>query len=193
MTTDYEYTSMSNNKERVRSIKQAAIFFDVATLPTSTDWKPGENEKPLGYLSEDGITLHPEAGDSDEIKGHNGDTIYNEATGGNWTLQLSAVESSKTAAALYFGVTPGDDGTITLDDATVKGTHTVVLAGLDQKGKPIIVVGYQATVSDRDDITFKAGELVQFNITLSLAKAAGGHMLSIFGAFDPETEPKKEL
>lgn len=181
----YEYISSSNNKERVRSIKQAAIFFDVATLPTSTDWKPGENEKPLGYLSEDGITLHPEAGDSDDIKGHNGDTIYNEATGGNWTLQLSAVESSKTAAELYFGISPESDGSINLDDATVKGSHNVVLAGLDQKGKPIIVVGYQATVSDRDDITFKAGELVQFNITLSLAKANNGHMLSIFGAYDP--------
>lgn len=186
---DYSYTSASNDSANVRVIKQYALFLfkttdKDTTLPTNTSWTAPSGVKPIGYSTEDGAVLHPEAGDDTEIKGHNGDVIYAESTGGYWTLQLAGVECKRSVAEAYFGVAVGSDGAIHLDDASTGGTtYNVVLAALDAKGRPLIVVLHDATVSERDDIAITYTDAIQLNMTFKGKKATGaeGHMLDLYG------------
>lgn len=185
-TTNYDYMSNGNNTANVRVIKQYALFLFKAsdssvTLPTSKDWTPPVDAKPVGYSTEDGAVLHPEPGDETEIKGHNGDVIYSEASGGYWTLQLAGVECKKDIASAYFGVAAATDGSLKLDSAATAGEYNVVLAALDQHGDPLVVVLRNASVSDRDDVTLTYTDAVQLNLTFKGKKPAGGHMLEVYG------------
>lgn len=181
---DTSYMSSGNNAQLVRLIKQYALFLyhfgEAYQVPTSTDWTPGD-KKPIGYSSEDGAVLHPEAGDDTEINAHNGDVVISENSGGYWTLQLAGIEARKEVVEAYFGVTVGDDGAIHVKDASTSQKWSLVLAALDQNDHPIVLSAESAQVSDRDDVTLVSSDVMQFNLTFKFFKAKSGFMFDAFG------------
>ncbi len=173
--TGLEFVGDGNNADMVSLIKEAAIFKydvdaeDVGTLgPT---WKPGSGKQPLGYFSEDGITIHPEAGDDNDFTAHNGDTVVSMASGGYWTVQFAALEGKKEVIETYFDtdVNPGD-GSITVGTSDIKRYAQYVVAGLTQSEKLILLHIPKAKVSERDDIAWTISDLQNFNMTLRMFK-----------------------
>lgn len=185
-TNPYDYMVNGNDASRVRLIKQYALFLmdpATASLPTSEEWKPASGLTPIGYNSDDGAELSPETGKSDDITGHNGDTVASISSGGNWKLKLTGIECRKQIAEAYFGVKADSNGGFHLDDAACNTEYALVLAGLDQYGKPIIISAGRAKVGDRESINFAYNKAVSFGITFNLLKPAQGHAVDIYGAF----------
>lgn len=175
---DNSYISSGNNAELVRAVKDYAVFLfgegETYTKPAGADWTPPANKLPIGYNSEDGTTIHPEPGDETEIKGHNGDVVYSETDPGYWTFRFSALEGKKSVVELYTNSTVGKDGGIHVKDASTSKTMSMVIAGIDQKGRPIVIYAEKIKVSDRDDITLKSTDLLQYNMTLKTFKGSDG-------------------
>lgn len=185
MATNYDYVSSGNNADLVRAVKDYALFLfpegEVFTPPTGVDWTPPAGKLPVGYNSEDGATLHPEPGDDTEINGHNGDVVYSETAPGYWTLQFAGLEGKKDIIELYTNSTVGDDGGIHVKDASTTKIAAMVLVGIDQKERPIVVYAEKTKVSDRDDVTLKSTDLMMLNLTLKMFKGSDGYQWHAWG------------
>lgn len=171
--TDTDYIKSGNNAEFVRLIKEAAIFRYETTDTIDSlgpNWKPASGKKPFGYFSEDGIVLHPESGDSDDFKGHNGDVVVSMASGGYWTAQFSALEAKKDVVETYFDAKVAADGSVTVSGTDVSGYAQYVIVGMTQSGNVILLHVPKAQISERDDITWTVSDLLQFNMTLRMYK-----------------------
>ncbi|MCF2705814.1 hypothetical protein I6E29_00805 [Arcanobacterium haemolyticum] len=191
MAEKTDYISASNNADNVKLIKQYALFLfkegELTAEPTSADWTPPTGVKPIGYSTEDGAVLHPEAGEETELKGHNGDVTISESSGGYWTLQLAGIECKKSIAEAYFGVEAGTNGDIHVDDASNPFRGSLVLAALDQKGRPMVLHAPKVAVGERDDLTLSYTEQLSMSVTFRMQKPAGGHMFSLYGFIENET------
>lgn len=188
---DTSYISSGNNAELVKLIKDYALYlFPLAegapTLPTSEQWTPPTGAKPVGYNSEDGAVLHPEPGDTTEIKAHNGDVVVSESDPGYWTLQIPGIECRRSIAEAYFGVTADEKGAFHVKDATSNIQYAWVLAAIDQYGNPIVLCGGKAQVSDRDDMTLVSTDVLTFNVTLKMFKGADGYQFHCYGLLAAE-------
>lgn len=176
--TSVEFVGDGNNANLVSLIKEAAIFRyevgeSVGTL--GSDWKPGEGKEPFGYFSEDGITIHPEAGDSNDFTAHNGDTVLSIESGGYWTVQFAALEAKKQVIETYFDTTTEADGAITVSSSDIQTYHQYIVAGLTQSEHLIILHIPKAKVSERDDIVWTISDLQNFNMTLRMFKGDDDH------------------
>lgn len=183
-TTDYSYTSSGNDSQKVRLIKDYALFLFKTppdNWPTSVNWNPDASQKPVGYNSDDGISLTPNSGKSDDITGHNGDTVASVASGGNWEVKLTGLECTREIAEAYFGVSADENGDLHVDSAAAPQTWAMVIAGVDQYGKPVILAAKQAKVTDREDLSMVYNKAISFGCTFSLSKPAGAHMYDLYG------------
>lgn len=187
MATDTSYITSGNRADLVKLIKDYALFLwklddpNIPEMPDSEKWTPPEGKKPVGYNSEDGAVLHPEPGDETEIKGHNGDVVYSETDPGYWTFRFSALEGKKSVVELYTNSTVDKDGGIHVKDASTSKTMSMVIAGIDQKERPIVIYAEKIKVSDRDDITLKSTDLLQYNMTLKTFKGSDGYQWHAWG------------
>lgn len=176
--TGLEFVGDGNNADLVSLIKEAAIFKyettdDVGAL--GSDWKPEEGKKPFGYFSEDGITIHPEAGDDNDFTAHNGDTVLSLTSGGYWTIQFAAIEGKKEVIETYFDTTVDTDGSITITSTEIRKYAQYVIAGLTQSEHLILMHVPKAKISERDDITWTVSDLQAFNMTLRTFKGDDTH------------------
>lgn len=185
-TVSTSYITAGNDAGNVRVVKQGAVFLyhtgdESFKAPTGTDWTPG-SAKPIGYFSEDGFTLHPEPGDETEIKGHNGDTVYYDRSGGYWTAQVVGLECRKTVLEAYFGAAPNDTGGFDLSDAATTTAWEVVVVGMDQNDKPLLIHLENAVVSDRGDMQGLYTDTLKFDLTLRARNGSGTHkMVHVYG------------
>ncbi len=192
MVTDTSYITSGNRADLVKLIKDYALFLwnlddsNIPEMPDSENWTPPEGKKPVGYNSEDGAVLHPEPGDETEIKGHNGDIVVSEQEPGYWTLQIPGIECRQDIAEAYFGVKADTDGNFHVRDAATNIEYMAVLACLDQYGNPIVLPIGKCKVSDRDDMTLVSTEVVTFNVTFKMFKAADGYMFHVYGLLAAE-------
>ena len=192
MATDTAYITSGNNAQLVKLIKDYALFLwklkdpDLPGMPESENWTPPAGKLPVGYNSEDGAVLHPEPGDDTEIKAHNGDIVVSEQETGYWTLQIPGIECKKDIAEAYFGVEADDKGAFHVKDAATNIEYMAVLACLDQYGNPIVLPIGRCKVSDRDDMTLVSTEVVTFNVTFKMFKAADGYMFHVYGLLAAE-------
>ena len=192
MATDTSYIISGNRADLVKLIKDYALFLwklddpNIPEMPDSEKWTPPEGKKPVGYNSEDGAVLHPEPGDETEIKGHNGDIVVSEQEPGYWTLQIPGIECRQDIAEAYFGVKADTDGNFHVRDAATNIEYMAVLACLDQYGNPIVLPIGKCKVSDRDDMTLVSTEVVTFNVTFKMFKAADGYMFHVYGLLAAE-------
>lgn len=136
-TNPYDYMVNGNDASRVRLIKQYALFLmdpATASLPTSEEWKPASGLTPIGYNSDDGAELSPETGKSDDITGHNGDTVASISSGGNWKLKLTGgAAPAHPVASRVYTVRSGD----TLSGIAARlGTSWQRLAQLNHLSNP---------------------------------------------------------
>ena len=173
--TGLEYVSSGNDADLVKLIKEAAVFrYDVgASVGTlNGNWKPADGKEPLGYFSEDGITIHPEAGESNDFTGHNGDTVVSWDSGGYWTIQFAGLESKKEVVETYFDATVDATGAITIDKASCDKPAQYVIAGLTQAENLIVLHIPKAKVGEREDLVWKISELMSYGMTLRAMKDA---------------------
>lgn len=189
---DTSYITSGNNAELVKLIKDYALFLwkltdpDRPPMPSGEDWTPPEGKRPVGYNSEDGAVLHPEPGDTTEIKAHNSDVVISDTEPGYWTLQIPGIECRRDIAEAYFGVEADDKGAFHVRDAATNIEYMAVLACLDQYGNPIVLPIGRCKVSDRDDMTLAATDVVIFNVTFKMFKAADGYMFHVYGLLAAE-------
>ncbi len=172
----------SHSAANVRLIKDFAVFLlpDAKNLPTGTTWTPPDGVTPVGWATDKGLTLTLKAGSTTDIKGHNGTVVKSLTAPGNFTLKIPAMESRKSVAAAYFGVS-ADRGVIKSNGES-GGTYQAVVAGIDTDGKPVVIVLRDATVTDRDDITLAGGSAIEMGITLTAhTPSDGDSQLTVYG------------
>lgn len=184
--TDYGYVSNGNTAGNVRLIKNYALFLfpkgdSTFVAPTGVAWTPPASKKPIGYSTEDGAVLHPEPGDSTDYKAHNGDIVLSDTDPGYWTLQLAAMEGRKDVVSAYFDVDVETDGGISIKGAGLKKEWILVLVALDQQDRPFLLYGTNAKVSDRDDVSLKSSEIMNFSMTFKMLKGANGEQFHAWG------------
>lgn len=73
------------------------------------------------------------------------------------------------------------DGGIHVKDASTSKTMSMVIAGIDQKERPIVIHAEKIKVSDRDDIALKSTDLLQYNMTLKTFKGSDGYQWNAWG------------
>ncbi len=171
--SDTDYVKSGNDASFVRLIKEAAIFrydvgADVGTL--KADWTPAEGKQPFGYFSEDGITIHPESGDSNDFTAHNGDNVLSVSSGGYWTFAFAALESRKEVLETYFDTTVAADGSMTVTGTDVTKYAQYVIVGLTQAGNLIVIHVPKAQVNEREDFQWNISNLLNYGMTLRTYK-----------------------
>ena len=174
--TDYGYVSNGNNSGNVRLIKNYALFLfpkgdSTFVAPTGVNWTPPTSKKPIGYSTEDGAVLHPEPGD----------IVLSDTDPGYWTLQLAAMEGRKDVVSAYFDVDVDSDGGISIKGAGLKKEWILVLVALDQQDRPFLLYGTNAKVSDRDDVSLKSSEIMNFSMTFKMLKGTNGEQFHAWG------------
>lgn len=190
---DTDYIAASHDPDNVKLIKDYALFLlkkgtlQESEKPKGKTWTPPSTVKPVGYNSEDGATLHPEAGDTNDFKGHNGAIVLSETSGGYWTLKLAGIECKKSMAEAYFGVEADANGGVHVNDAANSQAWEVVLAALDQKGRPLVFYAPDAQISEREDVALNHTNLLQMGATFKLRKPKGAPMFSLWGLVEDVT------
>lgn len=167
------FASEGNNKNYVNLIKEAAIYrYDVGeNIGTfGKDWRPTSGKKPFGYFSEDGITIHPEDGDTNDFTAHNGDNVLSWSSGGYWTIGFTGLESKKEVVETYFDTTVGADGSLTIDHVECNKTAQYVVAGVTQSDHLLLLHAPKCKVNEREDIEWKVSDLMNFGMTLRTYK-----------------------
>lgn len=168
-----DYISNGNNSEFVNLIKEGAVFQfevgkDIGTI--GPGWTPPTGTKPFGYFSEDGITFHPESGDTNDFTAHNGDVVLSWGSGGYWTIAFSGLESKKIVVETYFDTERSSDGGLIIASSECAKPHQYVVAGLTQDGKVMLIHIPKAKVGEREDFVWKSTELVSYGMTLRTFK-----------------------
>ena len=183
--TDYGYVSSGNTAGNVRLIKNYALFLfpkgdSTFVAPTGVAWTPPASKKPIGYSTEDAPYC-----------------IRNRATAPTtrpttatsccptriryWTLQLAAMEGRKDVVSAYFDVDVDSDGGISIKGAGLKKEWILVLVALDQQDRPFLLYGTNAKVSDRDDVSLKSSEIMNFSMTFKMLKGTNGEQFHAWG------------
>lgn len=185
-TTSTDYISNGNNSDFVNLIKEGAVFQfdvgqDIGTL--GTNWTPPDGTKPFGYYSEDGITFHPESGDTNDFTAHNGDVVLSWGSGGYWTIAFNGLESKKTVVETYFDTEQSADGGLIIASTECAKTRQYVIAGLTQDGEVMLIHVPKAKVGEREDFVWKSTELVSYGMTLRTFKdvTATPYHFKVFG------------
>lgn len=171
--TGLDFASAGNNSKYVNLIKEAAIYkYEVGeSIGTfGKDWRPASGKLPFGYLSEDGITIHPEDGDSTDFKGHNGNNVFSWSSGGYWTIGFTGLESKKEIVETYFDATAGSDGSLTIDHVECNKFAQYVIAGVTQSNNLLLLHAPKCKVNEREDVSWKISDLMNFGITLKTYK-----------------------
>lgn len=186
-TPSVDYISTGNHAEFINLIKEGAIFqFDVGkdVGKLGADWQPPAGATPFGYYSEDGLTVHPESGDSNDFTAHNGDVVLSSVSGGYWTFAFSGLESKKNVVETYFDTEQTADGGLTIASTECAKSHQYVIAGLTQSGKVMLIHIPKAKVGEREDFVWKSTELVSYGMTLRTFKdvSASPYHFRVFGA-----------
>lgn len=164
----------TNDASLVRLIKTGAIFIrDVGSpAPTGTAWTPdlGDVDHHIGYYSEDGFTLSPQPGDESEFTAHNGDIVITEQAPGYWTVSFQGLQSNAPTAEAYFDTEVAEDGSITVTSAATAKEYDLVVAGMDQRDRPIVAHFPRAKINSREDMVFNRQTLLTYGMTFRTFK-----------------------
>lgn len=183
--TDYGYVSSGNTAGNVRLIKNYALFLfpkgdSTFVAPTGVAWTPPASKKPIGYSTEDGAVLHPEPGDSTDYKAHNGDIVLSDTVRATGPCARRH-GGPQVVVSAYFDVDVDSDGGISIKGAGLKKEWILVLVALDQQDRPFLLYGTNAKVSDRDDVSLKSSEIMNFSMTFKMLKGTNGEQFHAWG------------
>ena len=96
-------------------------------------------------------------------------------------LQLARDEVAMNTMSAYFDVDVESDGGISIKGAGLKKEWILVLVALDQQDRPFLLYGTNAKVSDRDDVSLKSSEIMNFSMTFKMLKGANGEQFHAWG------------
>lgn len=148
-------------------------------LPTSTAAALNSAFKPLGYISEDGLT-NSNSPESESVKAWGGDTVLTLMTGREDTFSFSLIEAmsddvlklvygdSKVSGSLVAGLTVNVGADDLQDHA-----YVIDMVLRDNTAKRIVIpIG---RVSELGEITYSDSAAVGYDITISAAADSSGY------------------
>ena len=91
------------------------------------------------------------------------------------------MEGRKDVVSAYFDVDIATDGGISIKGAGLKKEWILVLVALDQRDRPFLLYGTNSKVSDRDDVSLKSSEIMNFSMTFKMLKGANGEQFHAWG------------
>lgn len=191
------YVDTTNDAALARLVKTGAIFIREAgtlDIPTSASWVPQSIASIIGYYSDDGFTLTPNAGDTTELTGHNGDPIVAESAPGFWTLAFAGLEGNETTVETYFDVEVAPDGSITVTTAAANKRYDIVTVGVDQLERPIVVHYPNVQISEREGVTFNRTTLLALGMTFRTFRggSAAPYLLKAWGLVTAGESPESD-
>ena len=163
---------MSDNNEKTTVAAQGATDYGYVSS--------GNTAGNVRLIKNYALFLFPK-GDSTDYKAHNGDIVLSDTDPGYWTLQLAAMEGRKDVVSAYFDVDVDSDGGISIKGAGLKKEWILVLVALDQQDRPFLLYGTNAKVSDRDDVSLKSSEIMNFSMTFKMLKGTNGEQFHAWG------------
>lgn len=180
------YVDTNNDAALARLIKTGAIFIREAgttDIPTSAAWTPQSVASIVGYYSDEGFSLTPNAGDTTELTGHNGDPIVAESAPGFWALAFAGLEGNETTVEAYFDTEVAPDGSITVTTAAANKRYDIVTVGVDQLERPIVIHYPNVQISEREGVTFNRTTLLALGMTFRTFKggSAAPYMFKAWG------------
>lgn len=140
-------------------------------IPKDATTKLDPKFKPLGYVSEDGLT-NSVSTDSEDIKAWGGDTVLTVQTGRTETLSCTLIQAldEDVLKEVY-----GDDNVTTSSGGAIAIKHNG--APLPQRvwvfemnltgGKVKRLVAPAATITEVGDIAYKGGEAIGYEVTIT--------------------------
>lgn len=157
-----------NDASNVGIVPDGMLFLGPVgvTPPTSSTTTPDPSMTQLGYYSEDGYTLTPNAGDTTDFNAHNGDIVDSEQEPGSWAAQFSAIESKKAVVEAYFdAVVNLATASITVSKASTTRFYSLIAIAIRKDGSQVLKFFPKVQVSDRDAITYNRSTLIGYGMT----------------------------
>lgn len=164
---------MANNADNVRLVSDGRILLGAygSEAPTGNDWVPGEGRTDIGYYSEDGFSLTPAPGDNKNFKAHNEDVVIDIDGPGQWAVAFSGIEQKKEVIEAYFdAVVDEEDGSITIDRASIATYRDLVTIGIAGDDELIITHFPRVKVADREALTYNPGTINAYGMTFNTFK-----------------------
>ena len=140
-------------------------------LPASAAAELGPEFECMGYISEDGITIG-ESRETSEIKEWGGNVVYKSQTSYQKTVQFKCIEHSEAAIKARFG----DDNIIKdtegkmigyRHNSKALGHRVLVIDTVISDSKIQRDIYPDAMVNETGDITYKAGEVIGYDMTFT--------------------------
>lgn len=137
--------------------------------------------KGLGYVSEDGLTNSVET-DSEEVKAWGGDTVLKLSTSRTETFSWTFIQAlDEDVLAEVYGaanVTTSADGIKVLHNATELPRRSYVIEMLMTGGRIKRIVIPNAQITEVGEISYKDGEPVGFEVTLTAFPDTDGNTVT---------------
>lgn len=178
---------MANNADNTAIVPDGIIYFGAvgAPAPTSSAFVPGADYTEIGYYSEDGYQLTPNAPSTTDLVAHNGDTVQTTTDGnGSWALGFGPIETKQIIVESYFDATVDlSEGSVEVTKASVNTYRSIIAIALPEDGRRIVKHFPKVKVSDREPITFNRSTLLMYGMTFQTFKdTTTGYQ---FKTFDP--------
>ena len=185
-STDYGYVSNGNTAGNVRLIKNYALFL----FPKGRQHfrRADRRELDAAVQQEADRIQHrgrrrPASGAGRQHRLQGAQRRHRPVRHGPGLLdaQLAAMEGRKDVVSAYFDVDVESDGGISIKGAGLKKEWILVLVALDQQDRPFLLYGTNAKVSDRDDVSLKSSEIMNFSMTFKMLKGTNGEQFHAWG------------
>lgn len=166
---------MALDSDNVRVALTGAVYVAPVgtTLPaTISDTLDGAFAD-LGYLSDDGVEITPDAKTNETKAWQNDATVRRDLTR-SWSMKFTAIESNTATVELYFGgtvTTVGGSSSLTVGAPDVdKRAFVVDCVDGDNLLRYVIPVG---SLSDMDAISHKNADPIAYGMTVGIYEVDG--------------------
>ena len=163
----------TNNADLVRLTLDGLLFlrpYNSAAITGPGDISSLSDDHYLGYYSEDGYTLAPEPGDTNEFRAHNSDIVDDTVDEGFWTFQVAGLETRENIVNAYFETTVDSDGHYAVTTSATNKRYNLVSVGKSKNGGVIVTEFPFVKINEREGITFNRSTLVAYGMTFRAYK-----------------------
>lgn len=149
------------------------------TLPTTADATLGSAFKPLGYVSEDGVS-NDNSPQTEDVKAWGGDTVLNTLTGKDDKFKYKLIEALNTDVlkSVYGDSNVSGDltnGIVVQAKAVVADSAAYVIDMILKNNVLKRIVIPNASVSEIAEIVYKDNEAVGYDVTLTAVPDSSGY------------------
>lgn len=176
---------MANSASNTRIVPDGILYIGAvgATPPTSGTSTIGAGWTEIGYYSEDGYSLTPNAPGTTDLNAHNGDIVKTTTEdNGSWNLQFGPIETKQIIVETYFDSTVNlATGSIEVSSAAVNTDRAIIAVALTDDGQRVVKHFPKVRVTDREGLTFNRSTLLMYGMTFKTYKdASTGYQFKVF-------------